>query len=366
MKRDRVPPGGEPPSTEPVKPEVPVPETRPLVPHPEPRLEFSLPQLMAITPGQLDRPVWKQLAELAFPGDGVELRQHNERLDHNLATVLASPFARSIRNERAKRIINERGEKIREAQLAARKACGIDKWPFPLNRFEREEQKARFDELVSSGAFPVEKRHLQWPLLDSIDIMLIDGDDPRQEWFDRALAIWNRHTHSLPPELQRDLLVNRVRSLDQELTRYFRVAQYNEGPAFIEQFRQQLFNFVVTLRERMRAPSPRDEIKRCIAALQRHCWNSFEIDLAMSLMKDERIELVDFYEIKLSNHTSISRADIKQKCRPSAAISDRLWEANFTSSAAIQRAEAELVREQAAARNSGRGPLDDAGRPYHR
>ncbi|MBV9955444.1 MAG: hypothetical protein JOZ70_09345 [Pseudolabrys sp.] len=247
--------------------------------------QFELPKLMGMTAQELDRATWEMTAMLIFPSDGCELKVHNKALDHELATVLASPLSRSERNARAKRAIDARKEKVASAQVEAKHKAGIDRWEFPVTRTEREEQQRRCAALITDGTYPVEKHQLEWPELDSIDIVLLPEDDPRQQWYERALAIWRRHADTLPPAAQRDLLLNRVRPLDQQLMKCFQLAQYTEGWALVEQFDVGLVVHIAALRERERAAaSPANQIRGCLAQLQRRAWNAFEITLVESLL----------------------------------------------------------------------------------
>jgi hypothetical protein len=102
----------------------------------------------------------------------------------------------------------------------------------------------------------------------------------------------------------------------------------------------------------------------------RCAWNHFERDGIATLMRDgQRIIGVDFHSVTLADGSAITRRDLREKLRTGADLSERYWDARFTSARAIAQAQEEAQLSKANKERPfryGSGPMTDDGRPLTR
>jgi len=160
------------------------------------------------------------------------------------------------------------------------------------------------------------------------------------------------------------LVAPRLPALFKEIARCLAESRFDEGDRLSPSFQLELDKAIRHERQHgaLRPVTAASEIARCIDAFAEFRWNGHEVDSVLTLMGDgRRIVKVDFDTVYLSDDTTITRADLREKLRPPSIFTSK-WELNFTSPREIEEAR-QRKAEREMPQPPSSGPLDENGQP---
>ncbi len=174
--------------------------------------------------------------------------------------------------------------------------------------------------------------------------------DPRPAAKEAVRRIVEFVTRGIPESIAARILESRLAALADRIALAVERGNFSAVHALVDGFETELIGAVRDERERgaLKPITPESELARIAPMLAARLYNSIEAEgTRLTLKPDERILDVGFWHIRTTERV-ISRDELRAAARPVTHRRDDTWAAQFANRQAIEDAEAEAQRGDAA------------------